>query len=373
MRVESLRALAADALAHNSRITAEQWAKVLKAEKTATFSDQLLYLEATQGSEGASTALLDAQSSATQSPATAAALITWMNLHGLAPSALEWALSLPKQISETQPVPLAIAESYSSLQDWTALFSWVDSKNWRDYECFRLAVQSHALHHLTPADRPSMESETIWHAALKATDARPDRLAAIARLAEGWGYSAEAEEAWWAIANGNENAKEALESLQRLYQAKQNSRGLLRAAKRALELNPADLIAANNCAALGLLLTGDNFSHRLAAKLHQENPTNVIFTATYAFALHLEGKTGDALKLMEKINEAQLRFPALAVYYFVMLVENGQMERARSFLATANKAALLPEEQQLLTDATRKLLAYDSRNVAKSVAATIPP
>jgi hypothetical protein len=211
-----------------------------------------------------------------------------------------------------------------------------------------------------------MESETVWHAAVKATQARPDRLAAIARLAESWDYAAEAEEAWWTIANGNENAKEAL---QRLYKSKQNSRGLLRVAKRALELNPADLVAANNCASLGLLLTGDNSSRRLAAKLHEENPANAVFIATYAFALRLEGKTGDALKLMESMKETQLRHPALAAYYFVMLVENGQMERAHSFLSAANKAALLPEEQQLLTVATRKLLAHDSQKAAKSVAA----
>ena len=75
-----------------------------------------------------------------------------------------------------------------------------------------------------------MESQTAWRAALKATKNRPERLAAIAQLAEGWGYTAEAEDAWWMIANGNENAKEALAALQRLYKSKQDSHGLLRVA-----------------------------------------------------------------------------------------------------------------------------------------------
>jgi hypothetical protein len=44
------------------------------------------------------------------------------------------------------------------------------------------------------------------------------------------------------------------------------------------------------------------------------------------------------------------------------------MERAHLFLSAANKAQLLPEEQQLLTTATHKLLQHDSLNVAKSVA-----
>jgi hypothetical protein len=62
----------------------------------------------------------------------------------------------------------------------------------------------------------------------------------------------------------------------------------------------------------------------------------------------------------------------VAAYYFVMLVENGNMERAHLFLSAANKAALLPQEQQLLTAATRKLLQHDSKNVTKSVAAADP-
>jgi hypothetical protein len=188
-------------------------------------------------------------------------------------------------------------------------------------------------------------------------------------LQEGWGYPEEAADAWWIIANGNESAKEALTALERLYKARQNSLGLLRVAKRALELNPADLVAANNCASLGLLLTGDSAARRLATKLHSENPTNPAFSSTYAFALFTEGKTSDALREMERLKEAQLRHPTIAVYYFVMLVENGKMERAHSYLSAANKAQLLPEEQQLLTTATRKLLQHDSQNVMKTAAA----
>ncbi|MEY2495564.1 MAG: hypothetical protein QOJ45_2056 [Verrucomicrobiota bacterium] len=369
VRHESLRALTSDALARHSQLSAAKWARELKSEKDATFSDLLLYVEATNGTEDTQTCLLEVQLRASQSPATAASLITWMNRRGMAQAALTWGLSLPPQILAAQPVPLAIAEAYSFLRNWEGLEAWIEGKDWGEQECFRLAVRSHSLRHLSIVDRPSMESETVWRAALKATKARPDRLAAIAQLAEGWGYTADAEEAWWMLANGNENAKEALGALQRLYKSKQDSHGLLRVAKRALELNPTDLVAANNCASLGLLLTADSSARRLAGKLHRENPANAIFSTTYAFALLTEGKSGDALKAMESLNEAQLRNPVVAVYYFVMLVENGNMERAHLFLSAANKAALLPEEQQLLTAATRKLLNHDSQNVMKSVAA----
>jgi hypothetical protein len=369
LRLDALRALTADALANKSLGDAEKWATQLRSEKGAKFSDLLLYAEANNKTAGAGTALRDAETNAAASPVTAAALITWMNRHELAQAARDWALSLPSKILDAPPVPLAVAEAYSFLQDWNGLNAWVDGKNWGQEEFLRLAVVSHALHRLTPGDRPSMEAQTAWAAALKATQNRPERLAAIAELAEGWNYAEEAADAWWIIANGNENAREALTALQRLYKAKQNSHGLLRVAKRALELNPADLVAANNYASLGLLITGDDTARRLATKLHRENPTNGLFSSTYAFALFTEGKTSEALREMETLKEGQLRHPVIAAYYFVILVENGKMERAHSFLSAANKAQLLPEEQELLTAATRKLLQHDSQNVMKTAAA----
>ena len=372
LRLDALRALTSDALANNSLISAEKWAAHLKTEKSATFSDLLLYLEATHKTEEGQAALREAESHAAKSPAVASAFITWMNRRGMAHSALAWALGLPAEILHVQPVPLAVAEAYSFRQDWVGLQRWIEGKDWGSQEFLRLAVQSHALHHLTPADHSSMESQTAWSAALKATKSIPAHLAAIAQLAEGWGYADEAAEAWWLIANGSENAKEALTALQRLYKSKQKSHGLLRVAKRALELNPADLVAANNCASLGLLLSGDSSARRLATKLHRENPDNAVFSTTYAFALFTEGRTTDALRMMETLKDAQLRHPAIAAYYFVMLVENGSMERAHLFLSAANRAQLLPEEQQLLTTATRKLLQHDSQNVVKSVAAADP-
>lgn len=367
LRAEALRSLVSDALANKS--PAVTWAKALRNEKGCTFGDILLFVEATRNTDDGEIALRDAQNLAAKSSATAALLITWMNRHALAEPALKWARALPSEILFAPPVPLAVAETYSFLQDWIGLQAWVEGKNWGEEEFLRLAVVSHALHHLTPGDRASMESQTAWAAALKATKNEPRKLAAIAQLAEGWSYADEASDAWWLIANGNENAKEALSALQRLYKAKQNSHGLLRVAKRALELNPADLVAANNCASLGLLLTGDSSARRLATRLHAENPTNPIFSSTYAFALFTEGRTSEALRQMETLKESQLRHPVIAAYYFVMLVENGKMEQAHAFLSAANRAQLLPEEQELFTAATRKLLQHDSQSVMKTATA----
>ncbi len=367
-RIGALRALAAYALAHTGRAEAQKWASLSRSEPGATLADSLLYCEASAGTADADAAMAEAKERAARSPREAAEFITWSNRHDHAQAAADWAAQLPSAIRETQPVPLAVAESFSFLRDWARLHDFVAEKNWGDCEALRLAVESHALHRLSATDRASMQTETAWQAALKTAQPHPEQLLTIARLAEGWGYPTEAAEAWWAIANGNENTKQALLALQHFYLSTQDTRGLLRVAKRALELNPNDLVAANNCASFGLLLTSDSTARRLALRLHSEHPENHAFTATYAYALQTEDRGAEGLQLLETLREEELRTPAIAAYYVVMLTGNGKLERARAFLADAKRASLLPEEQQLLTAAKRKLLASTPDEGAKTIA-----
>lgn len=368
VRLPAVRALAADAVARNDRAEARNWATQLKSEKGATYADTLLYFRAVQSTEAAAPALEELKAKAAESPTTTAELITWLNREGMAVVAAHWASSLPQQVRDTQPVPLALAESLSFMQDWPALLASVEDKNWGEFEALRLAVQSHALHRLSTSQPDSMQRQTVWRAALKAAEAKPEHLVAIAQLAEGWGYGEDAEEAWWKVAAGNANPRAGLSALQRLYKSKQDTRGLLRVAKRAVELNPADLVAANNYASLGLLLNGDSTARRLAARLHTEHPGNRAFAATHAFALHTAGKTTEAIEVMERMKEEELRHPAIATYYVVMLVESGNLDRARSYLPHAQRATLLPEEQQLLSVASRKLLASAASDPARAIA-----
>src|SRR5207244_9188663 len=120
-----------------------------------------------------------------------------------------WAKNLTPAVLQTQPVPRAIDESYCCAKDWSSLRDFVDGKNCANFEILRLAVASHAARRLSNSGRPSMESQTLWRSALKAAQSHSEQLTAIAQLAEGWGYKDEVEEAWWTIANGNDNPKAA--------------------------------------------------------------------------------------------------------------------------------------------------------------------
>jgi predicted Zn-dependent protease len=354
LRQTALRALAADALAHRDFAAAQQFASALVAEAQPLFSDYLLHLEA---SKGAPDALALVKREAAKTSETAAQLIAWMDRHDRAADAFAWAQSLAPAVRETQPMPTALAESLSCKQDWQQLARFVRGKDWKTAEPLRMAIESHAVHHLANEPEAEAEADALWRNAIRAAQGNVNQLATIARLAEGWGYKPQAQAAWWTIANGTLGARDALLSLNRLYRATRDTRGLLRVAKRALELNPDDLVAANNAANLGLLLNGDAASHHLAAKLHDEHPGYTVLAATFAFSLHLQGKTADALRVLEQLKTQQLHEPALAAYYVMMLADSGKLARAREFLAIAERATLLPEEQQLLANAARKLAA----------------
>src|SRR5207249_2363639 len=151
-----------DAIARKQHPQAEEWAEKLKADGGANFADRLLYLEACQGLSHAPVALEELKEIASSAPGMASELITWMNRHHLAGEALTWSKKLPPAVLQTQPVPLAIAESYSCVKDWNSLREFVDGKNWANFESLRLAVASHAARRLSNSGRPSIESQTLW-------------------------------------------------------------------------------------------------------------------------------------------------------------------------------------------------------------------
>jgi predicted Zn-dependent protease len=109
------------------------------------------------------------------------------------------------------------------------------------------------------------------------------------------------------------------------------------------------MIAKNNLAAVSLLLNNQmSQAHQMAREVYQANPTNEVFASTYAWSLHVQGKSAEALQTMEKLAPRHLENPSIALYYGALLATNRQPEKAKLFLDIAARAQLLPEEKALL-------------------------
>jgi predicted Zn-dependent protease len=121
------------------------------------------------------------------------------------------------------------------------------------------------------------------------------------------------------------------------------------------KMNPADLTARNNLAMTALLLDARELRPQdLAREIYRKAPANPAYASTYAFALHLQNRSAQALKVFERLKPDQLEQTPVALYYAVVLQATGNGERARQYLDIAARIKLLPEERKLLLQARDK-------------------
>jgi len=95
-------------------------------------------------------------------------------------------------------------------------------------------------------------------------------------------------------------------------------------------------------------------AHEMARAAYTRFPSNEAFASTYAYSLHLQGKTKDGLKVLEFLKPAQLEQPGVAVYYGALLAANGDGSRVKQYLAIAEAGQLLPEERAIAERARKQ-------------------
>ena len=357
-RHAALRALLTDARRRGDAAEARKILEELQQGADASLGDRLLLLEEIQHAQspefgGELSAL---QTLAAKNGGTIFALLKWMNAHGLAAQSLEWCDALPAKLRAQLPVPLAEAEARTALGDWKKLREIVRDSDWGDLEFLRLAIHARVLFETGGQTRRS-EFRPMWESAMNATRGNPDALVMLGRLVNGWGWKAEATEVWWLAAKSGTGGRAALKALFENYSAGKNTRELYRVARRVFEMEPANPVAKNNVASLALLLGEDGpEAHRLAAENYRLTPTQPVLAATYAFSLHRQKRTGEAVAILKKLPPPALADPSIAACYGFLLAQNGETGAARPFLEAADreKEKLFPEEAAMVAEALQR-------------------
>ena len=127
---------------------------------------------------------------------------------------------------------------------------------------------------------------------------------------------------------------------------------LAAAADQLFQRDPLDPAVKLVAATLGLLLDPKlTDAQLLAQQLFDNDPGNPAHATTLAFALHRQGKSADGLNLLAKLPEPQLRAPAVAPFYGVLLTAIGQLEKAAGFFTQIRLDLLLTEERALVASA----------------------
>lgn len=336
----------------NVAVQSRQWKAVLMHSEALTHGDaphpvdwvrELDALEALQDPR------LDAEVAraelAAKDPLTVVAVAHWMQIHGRLEAANSWAATLDEKLAADSNVAATMAEGLDSAEKWAQLRKLTDAGNWKDKDALRAAYGAHARKQLGDLEGAS----SSWLRA-QASVHTPEIAEQIMLRTAKWGWRTETSDMLWALAEGPHYAW-ALGALDRFYRTGKDTAGMLRVARALVQKNSANEAAQNNVAALSLLLDRDvEKSAQLAADLYARHPQTAGIVSTHALGLFKRGRTDEALKVLETCKPEELRHPAVAATYGVLLAAAKRPE-AREILEIAAKAPLLPEEKALVEKA----------------------
>jgi Tfp pilus assembly protein PilF len=353
-RKDALRHLALAASRNKDYARAAVFTKELQADPKSPLNDRLMHLTVLKDGGrpefGAYLAGLEAACAAEAEQANT--LTAWLLGHGMAGEAARWLASLPAELQDKTPVALARADCFMALGDWAGLQTLLKDAKWDGLEFMRLAMLARAYHE----QRQEFSAQTEWRAAIRAASDHPKQLGVLARMANKWGWEKEKEEVLWLLVERFPAERWALQSLSQAYLAAGNTRGLHKVYSRIVNRDVANYPAMNNLASVSLLL---NLQTNKACEMAREaylKATNVAaFASTYAWSLHLQGRTAEGIKVLETLKPDRLEVPGVALYYGAMLAAVNAPAKAKKYLDLAETGQLLPEEKALLADSRKRL------------------
>jgi cytochrome c-type biogenesis protein CcmH/NrfG len=354
LRHDATRFLAEDALRQNTTLAALELARQLDSFPNKTFADRLLLLTALDAAKdnGFAAFFEEMKTSSADDAERAAALLTWMNMHNRVAEAIAWSAKLPPGVLGQKLVQIALSDSFVGVKDWAGLQRLVNSGNWGTVDFLRNALHARALRELGNES----DSASQWNETLKKVAADPRQAMSLAETVEKWGWRAEAIELLWLVAKDPVKGDDALRTLYRYFAQNADAENLYRVMLHQIELHPDDRNVQNNFAQLSLLLNlNADRGQKIAREVYEKDPKNPAYVSTYAFALHTQGDSEQALKVLEALTPEQLHTPEIAAYYGVILAAAGEQTRAPEFLDLGEKAKLLPQEKVLIEKARRSL------------------
>jgi len=349
----ALRALVVHHAGRKQFADAERYSAALLQSTNAVFSDKLEHLVILHRGQSASLNdfLARVQRDAATNALQSADVVLRLTLLGDAADAVTWTKTLPTEMQREMPLPAAIAEAYTALKDWRGLENFLTSQQWKDREFMRQALLANAVRQQKADEVASVH----WRDAVQLASERPELMLILAQLASSWNWTNETEALLWRAAKDFPKERWPVESLGSSYTRMRNARGLFELNTLLLERDATNAVVQNNWATLALLLrTNTAKAHELARQVYERDTNNYGFVSTYAWSLHVQGKTAEGLKIMETLKPAQLEDPSVASYYGVMLAAAGQREKAEKFFARVEGRPVLHEELQLVAEARKR-------------------
>ena len=355
-RAGSLRALLNDAVQHSDFEAADRFAQELQLSPQVTFTDDLLCLDFYKklDQKKLATLLEKVKPVATRRPEDLAALMAWMNGNGMSAEVLRWMEKLPPEKTADPPPAIEVADAFAAQKNWSRLRRWTKGDSWGDSEYLRLAYQAYAKQQ-SRQEGADAESASLWHDAERACEENPEREIRLARLASKWNQPNQAEQLWLRVAHNPFSRREALDALFQIYRASNDLPNLYLTTMRLHETSPEEPLIAAEYARLSIVLDRNpSEGYRVAKEAFDQAPAEPPCVVAQALSLNSQGRTPEGIAVLQKLPPEQLHDPRVALYFAVLLVDDGKADAAPEFIDAANSGFVFPEEKKLLQEALQK-------------------
>jgi predicted Zn-dependent protease len=353
LRPIALRWLISPAIQKGDLAKAEDYSRELIADPQARLDDRLQHLNILRERKNPEAAdyLNLLKNQAGTNAMQAYDLSVWLITHGMVAEDLQWLTNLIASVRSEQPAPLALVDCYLATRDWAGLQTYLEGQKWGDLDFLRFAYLSRSAEEL----RQRLAAEAHWRSALRQAGERYGPLSKLLALAGNWGREREYEDLLWQLAQHFPRDRGGFfRELERRYAATDNTSGLNKLAAAKLSYDAHDFRAQNDFAATALLLRLNlPRAHELAKEAYSAHPEEAIVASTYAYSLHVQGRTKLGLGVLEKLKPEVREKPPVVLYYGVLLAAAGETNAAAHYLATAQHSPMLPEEKALLAAAER--------------------
>ena len=351
--VVALRWLVSEHLRRDDLNSAQQFSRQLLANPHSQSDDRLQHLgilrQSNSSEFGAYLTVL--QKNALTNAMEIYGISAWLIGHGLVDGALGWLTHCPAKLQAEQPVPLALVDCLVAKRDWVGLETALSQQKWGELEFLRQAFWSRAAFE----QNQKLAADMRWRTAVRETGDRLGPKTALLSLATSWGRPQAREDLLWQIAQRYPSERWALRELDRIYVAAGDTRSLNKLYAMMAGYDSRNFVAQNNWVATSLLLKLDlPKAHGQAKDLFAKHPGEAVIASTYAYSLHLQGKTREGLAVLEKLKPEVLENPSVALYYGVLLSASGDAGKAARYVGISQKAGLLPEERTLADQAMNR-------------------
>jgi len=139
-------------------------------------------------------------------------------------------------------------------------------------------------------------------------------------------------------------------------------------------ISPEEPLIAAEYARLSIILDrNQSEGQRVAKEAFEQAPTEPPCVVTQALSLNSQGRTPEGIVILQKLPPEKFHDARVALYFAVLLLNDGKADATREFIDAANSGFVFPEEKKLLQEALQKQSNSTSATPAPSPTISASP